>query len=136
MNALVSSLVGDVSPDAFRMRHAQVKVVVDANMVTVERGAARLRASQSSTAPPPSSSKRPDHTADMAVTDAEREGIQASESVAFLLSTILPHLPTISHAHQAGVLRDLALRLVGPGTIGALSDERASRTVPRWRSRP
>lgn len=129
MNALVSSLVGDVSPSGFKMRHAQVQVVVNANIVAVERGAARIRAAQSSPATPSQTSKRPDHAADMAVTEPERLAILASESLSFLLNTILPHLPALSHAHQAGILRELALRLVGPGTIGVVSDERAVSVV-------
>ncbi|CAE6391291.1 unnamed protein product [Rhizoctonia solani] len=133
MNALVSSLVGDVSPNTFKMRHAQVRVVVDANIVTIERGAARFRAARSSPSnasqPAPSRSKRPNHAADMAVTEPERQAIFASESVEFLFETILPHLPTLSHAHQSGLLRDLAQRLVGPGTIGVVSDDQAVNLV-------
>ncbi|KAJ1308464.1 hypothetical protein OPQ81_004168 [Rhizoctonia solani] len=128
MNALVSSLVGDMTPTAFKLRHAQVRVIVDANVVAIERGAAQLRAAQTQSAPsePASSrSRRPNHAADMAVTEHERQAILASESVTFLFDTILPHLPTISHAHQSGILRELALRLVGPGTIGVVSDDRA-----------
>ncbi|KAG8689945.1 hypothetical protein FRC11_014753 [Ceratobasidium sp. 423] len=108
MNALVSSLVGDVSSTAFKMRHAQVRVVVDANVVAIERGAAQLRAAQS-----------------QAVAEHEHQAGLASESVTFLFETILPHLPALSHAHQSGILRELALRLVGPGTIGVVSDDRA-----------
>ncbi|KAL5637090.1 hypothetical protein ACGC1H_000909 [Rhizoctonia solani] len=131
MNALVSSLVGDTSPTAFKMRHAQVRVVVDANVVAIERGAAHLRAAQSqpTSQPVPSSSKRPNHAADMAVTEHERQAMLASESVTFLFNTILPHLPALSHAHQSGILRELALRLVGPGTIGIVSDDRAVNLV-------
>src|SRR4051812_45245622 len=35
MNALVASLIGEVSPSGFKLRHTQVKVIVDANVVTV-----------------------------------------------------------------------------------------------------
>ncbi|KAF8760291.1 Pentacotripeptide-repeat region of PRORP [Rhizoctonia solani] len=133
MNALVSSLVGDVSPTAYKVRHAQARVIVDANMVTIERGAARFRAARSSPSnaaqSAPSNSKRPNHAADMAVTEPERQAILASESVEFLFETILPHLPALSHGHQSGILRELAQRLVGPGTIGVVSDDRAVNLV-------
>ncbi|KAG8718855.1 hypothetical protein FRC09_012012, partial [Ceratobasidium sp. 395] len=107
LNALVASLIGE-SPGGFKMRHAQARVVVEANVAAVERGAARVRASA----------------------DASDESVVlASESADFLINTIVPHLPSLSEAYQVRVLRDLALRLVGPGTIGIISDESAVGVV-------
>ncbi|KAH7343977.1 hypothetical protein B0J17DRAFT_644860 [Rhizoctonia solani] len=109
-----------------------IRVIVAANLVTIERGAAQFRAAQSQSTPfqsTSSGSKRPNHAADMAVTEQERQAILASESVTFLLDTILPHLPMLSHAHQSGILRELAQRIVGPGTIGVVSDDRAVNLV-------
>ncbi|KAG9103029.1 hypothetical protein FRC06_000430 [Ceratobasidium sp. 370] len=53
----------------------------------------------------------------------------ASEAAEFLVKTIVPHLPTLSEAYQVRVLRDLTVRLVGPGTIGVVSDESAVGVV-------
>ncbi|KAG8688897.1 hypothetical protein FRC08_011210 [Ceratobasidium sp. 394] len=108
LNALVASLIGNVSLSGFKMRHAQARVVVDTNISAVERGAARVRASA--------------ETSDDSVA-------QASEAADFLVKTIVPHLPTLSEAYQVRVLRDLTVRLVGPGTIGVISDESAVGVV-------
>ncbi|KAG9085812.1 hypothetical protein FRC07_013280, partial [Ceratobasidium sp. 392] len=108
LNALVASLIGDISLGGFKMRHAQARVVVEANAAAVERGAARVRASA----------------------DTSDESVAlASESAEFLIKTVIPHLPSLSEAYQVRVLRDLSVRLVGPGTIGIISDEGAVGVV-------
>ncbi|KAG8747450.1 hypothetical protein FRC10_001121 [Ceratobasidium sp. 414] len=108
LNALVASLIGDVSLSGFKLRHAQARVVVDANISAVERGAARVRASP----------------------EASDDSVAlASEAAEFLVKTIVPHLPTLAEVYQVRVLRELTARLVGPGTIGVISDESAVGVV-------
>ncbi|QRW01656.1 pentatricopeptide repeat-containing protein 5, mitochondrial [Ceratobasidium sp. AG-Ba] len=92
------SMGGAYTPNTYAWAHiltglgtsGRARVVVEANAAAIERGAAHVRA---------------------ATEGSEDEVALAIEADEFARKMVLPHLPSLSEAHQIRILRDLTLRL-------------------------